>query len=70
VTDDGQGFDPRSVTPLAYLMYCWPIVNSTPFGFRRLAHTMRELRRYHPDQLEEENFQALCDIADLLDELI
>src|SRR5690349_8098060 len=42
----------RSVTALAYLMHCWPLIESTPAALRRLGETMCDLRRYHPDQLD------------------
>jgi hypothetical protein len=60
----------RSVTPLAYLMHCWPMIDSTPTAIRRLGETLHNLRRYHAGQLDEYGFQALCEIADLLDDLI
>jgi hypothetical protein len=30
----------RNVIPLAYLMHCWPLINSGPISIRRLADTM------------------------------
>lgn len=60
----------RSLTPLTYLMHCWPMIDSTPNAIRRLGETMRDLRRYHVDQLDEYGFQSLCEMADLIDELI
>ncbi|WP_027802365.1 hypothetical protein [Paraburkholderia dilworthii] len=60
----------RSVTPLAYLMHCWPLVDSTPDALRRLREAMHDLRRYHADQMDDRCFQTLCEMADLLDELI
>lgn len=59
----------RSVTPLVYLMHCWPMIDSTPNALRRLGETMRDLRRYHVDQFDEDGFRALCEMDDLLDEL-
>ncbi|SAL62972.1 hypothetical protein AWB74_03287 [Caballeronia arvi] len=63
------GFAPCIVTPLAYLMHCWPMIDATPNALRRLGDTMRDLRRYHGEQLDKWTFQALCDMADLIDEL-
>jgi hypothetical protein len=60
----------RSVTPLAYLMHCWPMIDVTPIGLRRVGETMRDLRRYYSNQLDEECFLALCEIADLIDDLV
>lgn len=60
----------RNVTPLAYLMHCWPMINSTPHAVRRLGETMHDLRRYHADHLDDDDFQVLCEMADLIDELI
>lgn len=59
----------RSVTPLAYLMHCWPMIDGTPQAVKRIGDTMRDLRRYHADQLERDHFRVLCEMADLLDEL-
>jgi hypothetical protein len=60
----------RSVTALAYLMHCWPLIDSTPAALRRLGETMCDLRRYHADQLDDEAFDALCEMGDLIDELM
>ncbi|MBP0588193.1 hypothetical protein J8I87_00310 [Paraburkholderia sp. LEh10] len=62
--------DTRSVTALAYLMHCWPMIGSTPAAMRRLGETMRDLQRYHGDQLGDEAFHALCEMAALIDELL
>ncbi len=59
-----------SVTPLAYLLHCWPLTDSAPGALRRLGETMRDLRRHHADQLDAYGFQALCEMADLIDELV
>lgn len=60
----------RSVTPLAYLMHCWPMCDSGPASLRRLGETMHELRRHHADQLDASGFQTLCQMADLIDDLV
>ena len=60
----------REVTLLAYLMHCWPMIDSTPHTIRRLGETMRDLRRHHGDQLDKYSFQALCEMADLIEELV
>jgi len=59
----------RSVTALAYLMYCWPLIDSTPNTLRRLGETIRDLRRSDADQLDENAFLGLYEMADLMDEL-
>jgi hypothetical protein len=59
----------RSVTALAYLMHCWPMIDSTPAALRRLGETMRDLQRYHGDQLDDDAFHALCEMAGLIDEV-
>ena len=60
----------RNVTPLAYLMHCWPMTDSGPAAIRRLGETMRELRRNHTKACDAHGFQALCEMADLIDELV
>lgn len=59
----------RCIRSLAYLMHCWPLIDSTPNALRRLGETLRELRRNHADQIDEGDFRALCEVADLIDEL-
>jgi hypothetical protein len=60
----------RNVMALAYLMHCWPMTESTPQALRRLGETMRDLRRYHADQIEEPSLQTLCEMVDVIDEII
>jgi hypothetical protein len=60
----------RSVLPLTYLMHCWPMCDSGPATLRRLGETMQELRRHHADQLDAYGFQTLCQMADLIEDLI
>jgi hypothetical protein len=60
----------RNVTPLAYLLYCWPLTDSAPDTLRRVGETMRYLRRHHADRLDAYGFHALCEMADLIDELV
>ncbi|MPW18778.1 MULTISPECIES: hypothetical protein [Paraburkholderia] len=60
----------RSVTPLAYLLHCWPMTDSTPAALRRVGESMRDLRRRHADQLDAYGFHAQCEMADLIDELV
>jgi hypothetical protein len=59
----------REVTALAYLMHCWPMIDSTPQTIRRLGETMRDLRRHHSEQLDQYSFQVLSEMADLIDDL-
>ncbi|MEX3937709.1 hypothetical protein AB4Y32_39385 [Paraburkholderia phymatum] len=59
-----------SVTPLAYLLHCWPLTDSAPGALRRLGETIRDLRRHHADPLDAYSFHALCETADLIDELV
>lgn len=47
----GTWCETRSVTLLAYLMHCWPLVDSTPNALRRLGETMHDLRRNHADRI-------------------
>jgi hypothetical protein len=41
----------RSVLPLAYLMYAWPIVERTPASTERLISALTELVAFHPDEI-------------------
>lgn len=41
----------RSIIPLAYLMYAWPILTSDGFSNKRIETTLRELQQFHPDSL-------------------
>jgi hypothetical protein len=60
----------RGVTPLAYLMHCWPMIEVTPIALRRVSETMQDLRRYHADQLDADCYLALCELGDLIDNLL
>jgi hypothetical protein len=60
----------RSVTPLVYLMHCWPMSDSCAGAMRRLRETMVDLRRYHPDTLDVYTEATLSELGDCLDELI
>ncbi|WP_242684289.1 hypothetical protein [Paraburkholderia hospita] len=59
-----------NVTPLAYLLHCWPLTDNAPDALRRVGETMRYLRRHHADQLDAHGLHALCEMADLIDELV
>jgi hypothetical protein len=41
----------RSVIPLAYLMYAWPILVGDLYAVTRLLSAMQELRQFHPEAL-------------------
>jgi len=60
----------RNVTPLAYLMHCWPLSDSRPHTLRRLQETMKDLRRNHADKLDLYALSVLGELASRLDELI
>ncbi|MBC8746576.1 hypothetical protein OKW43_007206 [Paraburkholderia sp. WC7.3g] len=59
----------RSLTPLAYLLCCWPLRDSHPAAIRRLQQTLKELRRYHAEGFDAGTFLALDLLVDCLDEL-
>jgi hypothetical protein len=60
----------KSVTPLVYLLRCWPLENSDPKSIRRLGETLRELRKRHPKALDGEVLRVLHELADCVDELL
>ena len=60
----------RSVTPLGYLLHCWPLVDSGPKAIRRLGETLRELRKSHADALDRDTSQVLRELADCVDEIL
>jgi hypothetical protein len=62
--------DTRSVTPLAYLMHCWPMSDSKPAALRRLGESLGDLRRHHADQIDAHDFRSLCEIANLIEDLV
>ncbi|WP_109477888.1 hypothetical protein [Paraburkholderia sp. C35] len=43
----------RNVTALAYLMHAWPLVDDDVLLVRRMLQSLRELEKYHPDALLE-----------------
>lgn len=60
----------RSVTPLGYLLHCWPLLDSKPQAIRRLGDTLRELRKSHPEALDRDASHALRELADCVDEIL
>lgn len=52
----------RSVVPLAYLMYTWPIVSPTLPLIERLSSTLRDLVNYHFDTLDVEDHQMISNV--------
>jgi hypothetical protein len=60
----------RNLTPLAYLMHCWPLSDSRAGTIRRLQETMKDLRRNHADKLDLYALSVLGELASSLDELI
>ena len=60
----------RNLTPLAYLMHCWPLSDCRPHTIRRLQETMKDLRRNHADKLDPYALSVLGELASHLDELI
>lgn len=60
----------RNLTPLAYLMHCWPLPDSRAGTIRRLQESMKDLRRNHADKLDLYALRALGELARSLDELI
>ena len=60
----------RNVTPLAYLMHCWPLSDGRAGTIRRLQESMKDLRRNHADKLDLYALSALGELARSLDDLI
>jgi hypothetical protein len=60
----------RSVTPLVYLLHCWPLMDSHPTTIRRLGDTLSELRKTHLETLDAETVQDLFELADCVDEVL
>ncbi|TKC92310.1 hypothetical protein FAZ69_01070 [Trinickia terrae] len=61
----------RCVTPLAYLMHCWPLLDTGGASIRRLVDTMDELCKFHPDEvLEHDLWLPLHELAARADDLL
>ena len=60
----------RNLTPLAYLMHCWPLSDNRAGTIRRLQESMKDLRHNHADKLDLYALSALGELARSLDELI
>jgi hypothetical protein len=60
----------RSVTPLTYLLHCWPLMDSQPASIRRLRETLSELRKTHLETISAEAMQELFELADCADEIL
>jgi hypothetical protein len=60
----------RALTPLAYLMHCWPLLDRGIDRLLRLQETLQELRAFHGDQLDSEALAMLDALFRCLDALI
>jgi len=60
----------RRTTPLAYLLHCWPLMDSQPASIRRLGNTLSELRRTHLETLDAEAVRALFELADCAEDIL
>jgi len=60
----------RCVTPLGYLMHCWPLVDSGPKAVRRVGETLRELRKWHQAELDSDVAAMLRELSDCVDEVL
>jgi hypothetical protein len=60
----------RSVTPLVYLLHCWPLMDSEPASIRRLGETLWELRKTHTETIGAVPARALFELADWVDEIL
>ncbi|AUT66387.1 hypothetical protein C2L65_42545 [Paraburkholderia terrae] len=59
----------RSVLPLAYLMYTWPIVRPTLPLIERLSSTLRDLVIFHFDTLDVEDHQMIRNVIKLAEDV-
>ena len=49
----------KCLVPLCYLMHCWPLLDICEASIRRLADTLEELEKFHPETLGEGEIQLL-----------
>lgn len=49
----------RSIIPLAYLMYAWPISPPGPLAATRLSNTLQQLQRLHCESLTQRDQQVV-----------
>lgn len=54
----------RSVTPLVYLMHCWPLLDSGTASIERLVDTLTELKKFHPETLDHELSPWFAELVD------
>jgi hypothetical protein len=55
----------RSVLPIAYLMHAWPIVDRSRFGAVRLAATLRDLIKFHPQSVSAKEKDSIVRVIEL-----
>jgi hypothetical protein len=60
----------RSMTPLTYLLHCWPLMDSQPASIRRLRETLSELRKTYLETISAEAMQELFELADCADDIL
>jgi hypothetical protein len=56
----------RSVTPLGYLMHCWPLRPQSDERLQRLQDTLKDLRDFHREQLDSRALSLLDQLFDCL----
>lgn len=65
-----QWCESRSVTPLAYLMHCWPLTDRRAPSVKRLCETLWELGRQHPDALDGVQSGLLAELTERCDDML
>jgi hypothetical protein len=60
----------RSVTPLVYLMHCWPLLDSGTTSLMRLVETLTELKTYHPETLDQGLSPWLAELVECTNEVL
>ncbi|QCP54130.1 hypothetical protein FAZ95_34675 [Trinickia violacea] len=60
----------RSVTPLVYLMHCWPLLDSGTTSIKRLVETLTELKKFHPETLDHGLSPCFAELVDRANEVL
>ncbi len=52
----------RSLVPLSYLLYAWPIVAVTPLKAERLIDALRDLTQFHRESLGVHDLKTISEV--------
>jgi hypothetical protein len=59
----------RNLTPLAFLMHCWPLISVETSSLKHLSDTLGELRRSHGAAVGDNEAGLLLELEERIEEM-